>query len=188
MKNIYAIVCLLLLHCGLYAQNCDTGESTVLIAITTDAYGAETSWTLKDNNINFTYATSSNPSYPNTILATYIDTVCIPQNACVTFSIYDSHNDGMCCTYGDGGYEVTLDGTIVAKGGEFTSQEVTSFNCLPGLSCDTAIPVSEGSHTTQGADYWYVFTPPQVGIYNISTCDINNCNTKHVHTFVLPKL
>lgn len=178
MKNLYLIICFLLLSCGLSAQNCTAGEATVIISITTDSYGQETSWILKDNNTNVIYATSSNPSYPNGVIATYHDTICIPQNACVTFTINDVHNDGMCCTYGDGGYQVTIDGSLVAEGGEFTSQEATSFNCLPGLSCDTAIPVSEGNHTTQGADYWYEFKPSQVGIYNISTCNLNTCNTK----------
>lgn len=178
MKKVYIIALLLLLYCSLHAQYCDTGESTVIASITTDLFGSETSWKIHDNNTNFAYALISNGTYPDDTIATYIDTICIPKNTCVTFSINDSTNDGLCCDYGEGSYQVTSDGVLVAEGGVFTWQEKTIFNCPPGGVCHSAIAVSEGSHTTQTADYWYTFTPPQSGIYNISTCDLNTCNTK----------
>jgi hypothetical protein len=45
----------------------------------------------------------------------------------VTFTIYDSYADGICCRHGLGGYEVTCDGEVVAAGGKFNAQEATSF-------------------------------------------------------------
>lgn len=45
----------------------------------------------------------------------------------VTFTIYDSWGDGMCCHRGFGHYEVSGDGTVYAAGGEFGSSESTSF-------------------------------------------------------------
>jgi hypothetical protein len=58
----------------------------------------------------------------------YIETVCIPQNSNVTFTIYDSYGDGICCSLGNGSYDVNVCDVIVAAGGSFGSQESTSFN------------------------------------------------------------
>ena len=51
------------------------------------------------------------------------------------FSIFDSFGDGICCTYGDGSYSVTLDGVVVASGGDFASSETTGFCAEDSLSC-----------------------------------------------------
>jgi len=45
----------------------------------------------------------------------------------VTFTIYDSWEDGICCHHGFGHYEVSGDGTVYASGGEFESSESTPF-------------------------------------------------------------
>ena len=58
----------------------------------------------------------------------YIETVCIPQNSNVTFTIYDSYGDGMCCSFGNGYYNVIVCGVTVGSGGNFGSQESTSFS------------------------------------------------------------
>ena len=58
----------------------------------------------------------------------YIENVCVPQNSNVTFTIYDSYGDGICCSYGIGSYDVDVCGSTVASGGNFNYQESTSFN------------------------------------------------------------
>ena len=42
--------------------------------------------------------------------------------------------DGICCTYGQGQYSITMDNAVVAQGGEFGSSETVTFG-----TCD-AIP------------------------------------------------
>ena len=50
---------------------------------------------------------------------------------------------------------------------------------LIGEDCDSAVPVTEGSHTAPNPDYWYLFTVPATGSYEISTCDLaNTCDTR----------
>ena len=66
-----------------------------------------------------------NPYSSNT---QYIENVCVPQNSNVTFTIYDSYGDGICCSYGIGSYDVDVCGSTVASGGNFNFQESTSFN------------------------------------------------------------
>ena len=51
------------------------------------------------------------------------------------FSIFDSFGDGICCAYGEGSYSVTLDGEIVASGGDFGSSETTGFCAEDSLAC-----------------------------------------------------
>ena len=70
----------------------------------------------------------------------YVETVCIPQNSNVTFTIYDSYGDGICCGFGNGSYDVIICAETVASGGNFDSQESTSFNVG---TCDDACAGNE---------------------------------------------
>ena len=70
----------------------------------------------------------------------YVETVCIPQNSNVSFTIYDSYGDGICCGFGNGSYDVIICGETVASGGNFDSQESTSFNVG---TCDDACAGNE---------------------------------------------
>jgi len=150
-----------------------------VVNVTIDGYGTETYWTLSDNNNGTVYGTRSPGSYPHNMPGlTFTDTLCVPPNTCMNFTINDSYGNGICCDDGNGSYEVFYDGMLVASGGEFTSFESTSFNCPPGQVCEAAVPVTEGSHTTATANQFYEFVPPQVGMYNVSTCSLNSCDTK----------
>merc|ERR1712039_899889 len=44
-----------------------------------------------------------------------------------TFTITDSYGDGICCSYGNGGYSVKVNDQQVASGGQFGSEETKSF-------------------------------------------------------------
>ncbi len=180
MKNLYlAILFVTGFFATSFAQvNCADDELAVTVNLTTDSYGNETYWEVVDNNTNVTYYSVNWGTYPNSVDSTYVHEFCIPQDACVSFTIRDSYGDGICCNYGDGGYKVILDGNVIGSGGEFDNNESFAFNCPPGTVCTTGIPVTEGTYTTGTTDYWYTFTPTQAGIYSISTCGLNNCNTK----------
>ena len=58
----------------------------------------------------------------------YIADVCVPENSDITFTIYDSYGDGICCSWGVGSYQVIACGTTYASGGNFNSSQSTSFN------------------------------------------------------------
>jgi len=156
--------------------NCEDNEIAVTVQVISDDYGYETSWDLVDVQTNTTYFSIGENTYGNN--QTNVHEFCIPQDACVIFTISDQFGDGICCAYGEGSYEVSLDGNLIASGGDFGSEESVAFNCAPGVACSSAIAVDEGSYTTETANYWYVFTPAEPGTYNISTCNTNDCNTK----------
>ncbi len=150
-----------------YAQPCGTGMKTVIVRIVPDQYPQESSWTLQAGN--------------GTLLGSggaVSDTICVPANTCMTFTMNDSYGDGMCCNYGNGSYTVFVDGVIVATGGQFTFQSVHSFNCAPGQSCDSALVADTLQYTAPARNSWYKFKPRQVGAYAFYTCGLpNSCNT-----------
>merc|ERR1711865_892156 len=44
----------------------------------------------------------------------------------------DAYGDGVCCQYGQGSYEITMNGEVQVSGGEFGSQKEEEFG-----SCDS---------------------------------------------------
>ena len=70
-----------------------------------------------------------------------ISSVCVPENLDLTFIIYDSHDDGICCESGEGSYQVSACNNIYAEGGDFESSESTFFNV--GSSCNDSCQLGE---------------------------------------------
>ena len=165
---------------GTCDYSCPAGQSRVRIDIFNDSYPGETSWTLKNGATNTTIA-SGNASGT---------TLCVPQNTCLVFRINDTAGDGIYHnTYGFGAYYLWLNGQLVRQGGQFGQFEETTFNCPPGFSCSSALPLSlaplSGTYpqtlttfTTTAVEQWYDFTPPQTGQYQITTCNTNTCDTR----------
>jgi hypothetical protein len=166
MKKLCILFCILA-SASAFAQ-CPPGFKQVVVTIIPDNYPGETTWDLKDNGGNLLASGTNNSA-----------AVCVDTTKCMTFTIHDSFGDGICCAYGNGSYQVTYNGVVVASGGQFTTVEATSFNCPPGSNCNQAIVVDTGMYTAPGRDYWYLFTPTVNGMYSINTCyPGNTCDTK----------
>lgn len=91
------------------------------VSLTTDNYGYETSWTLTDSTGATLLSGSGLASS-----TTYQENICLEPGE-YQFTIQDSYGDGICCYYGNGSYDVTVDGQSVASGGSFNSIETTAF-------------------------------------------------------------
>lgn len=158
---------------GLYGQsNCTVDRAEVIVEILTDRYGYETSWELT-GSAGVHYASMTPFSYKSQRL--YRDTVCIPIDSCITFTIRDVFGDGISAP---GYYLVLLDRDTLVIGGDFYNQEATHLNCFNGVICEVATPIVPGAYTAPFEDTWYEFTPDSSGMYRISTKYINTCNTK----------
>lgn len=99
----------------------DCVEGDLALSITTDNYGSETSWTLKDANGTTVEAGSG---YGNNT------TIALDWNLAegdYIFEIVDQYGDGMCCSYGNGSYSLTSGSTVIASGGDYGASENTSF-------------------------------------------------------------
>ena len=108
---------------------CNDNEATLRIQL--DNYPGETTWEIKDNSGTVIY--SGGPySTPGSLVT--ID-ICQP-DGCYDFTINDSYGDGICCSYGQGFYEIEFNGNILANGGQFASTETKNF-CLSGGGAPT---------------------------------------------------
>lgn len=171
-KSILLIFSLFLFSQTLPAQ-CDPGQVEITILVHTDDYPGETAWVLEDINGNLVAADGPYASADTD----YESTVCVPSSNCLIFRITDEFGDGICCGYGEGYYEVRVDGVLTLQGGEFTAYEESNLSCPPGTVCSSAFPVEEGNFTAiPNESVWYTFTPDSTGTYLVSTCDAA-CNT-----------
>ena len=102
--------------------------------------------------------------------------VCVDTSECVVFTIFDSYGDGI---FAPGGYWLSYGGVQVASGGQnYDFEDRVELNCPPGFSCANPELVGEGNHTAPASDTWYSFVPAQNGMYQVSTCTGNTCDTK----------
>ena len=98
--------------------------TNVNINMTFDNYPEETSWEILNasNQVVFSGGTYGSQADGSSLTVTK----CLDAG-CYTFKIKDSYGDGMCCSYGNGSYTVTSNGTTFASGGTFGASESTSF-------------------------------------------------------------
>ncbi|MEM7572891.1 MAG: T9SS type A sorting domain-containing protein [Bacteroidota bacterium] len=116
----------------------------VVITINFDNYPEETTWTI--TNAGGATVASGGPYGSQPDGSTLTITECL-DDGCYDFRINDSYGDGICCAYGNGSYNVSVNGSSVASGGNFGSSETTNF-CIgggPAPTCDDG--VQNGSET-----------------------------------------
>lgn len=94
--------------------------------LTTDNYGAETSWQITNGQSSVVGAGSGYASN-----STYNEDLCL-EDGDYTLTISDTYGDGICCQYGSGQYNLTFAGQTVASGDVFGSNESTSFTLGSG--------------------------------------------------------
>ena len=116
----------------------------VIVSITLDNYPEETSWTITDDGGS---VVASGGTYGNQADGSTVNiTVCLI-DGCYDFTINDAYGDGICCSYGNGSYSVTIDGNKVVSGDSFGSSETTNF-CVGGSPAPTCTDgIQNGSET-----------------------------------------
>ncbi len=153
-------------------SQCSGNESSVTFELQTDFYGYETSWALITSQGDSLFS-SAGIVYENETL--YTETFCVPSNVCVQFVIADSYGDGFT---GPGYANLTVDGEEIFHVDDFDFDFKKYFNCAPGFSCDDAFTIDDYDFTLDTEERWYILTVPEVGQYEISTCNnAADCNT-----------
>lgn len=97
---------------------------TISVSLTTDMYGSETTWQVKDVSTNTVLASGgpySNLSNSGTTVQSIPD-ITVDGTGCYVFTINDSYGDGICCSYGSGSYSVSYDGNVMGSGGNAFSK------------------------------------------------------------------
>ncbi|MDP1623683.1 MAG: T9SS type A sorting domain-containing protein [Bacteroidales bacterium] len=95
----------------------------IKVAIRTDNSPQETTWEIK-NSLDVVVA--SGGPYPEANKL-YQQTYTMPQADCYSFTIKDTGGNGICCSNGNGGYEVSSNGATIKQGGSFGYSELSEF-------------------------------------------------------------
>jgi hypothetical protein len=117
----------------------ETDQTNITIKITTDAYGSETTWNLK--NAAGVYVAQGGPygDAPAAGAFPQADVNVTLPNDCYTFTINDAFGDGMnSATYGLGGYQILANGVLISgmSGGVFGGSDMRRFGVNTNLSVE----------------------------------------------------
>jgi hypothetical protein len=95
------------------------------VEIVTDIYGSETSWTITDLVGTVVLAGGQGGVYQNN--TNYSDSICVSNEGCFFFEIYDTYGDGILAP---GEYELYVDEVLIASDGDnFENYALVIFSC-----------------------------------------------------------
>ncbi|MEL7020116.1 MAG: S8 family serine peptidase, partial [Bacteroidota bacterium] len=102
------------------------GSERFSLNIMLDNYGSETSWEVVDVSENVIL--QGGPYQDNTMGQEINELFCLP-NGCYELVFYDAYDDGMCCGYGEGSYQLVQlsDNQTLATGGQYTDRIAHDF-------------------------------------------------------------
>ncbi|UCE66688.1 MAG: hypothetical protein JSU85_01330 [Candidatus Zixiibacteriota bacterium] len=129
-------------------------EDSIVIEIMTDNYPYETTWEILESGTSDVIGSGGPYNGRNMLFVEYI---CAENSGCYDFIIYDEYGDGICCDNGNGYYNVFLNDSLVATGGEFDFLEATAeigYGC-GGPGCDYVAGDVNGSGGYNGLDITY---------------------------------
>jgi hypothetical protein len=110
------------------SKTVSSADAVITVNIQTDSYGSETTWDLVNNTSSQVVATGG----PYAATTYYSIPVCALSTDCYTFTIYDAYGDGICCSYGNGTYEIVWDTTSMGViPGSFTTSATVANICEP---------------------------------------------------------
>jgi len=123
-------------------------DSSIQISLTTDEYPDETSIDLK-NECDGSTVLERAPGYFEDEATTYVEDLCLPAGKYI-FTIHDSWDDGICCSFDENGsYTVSYNDQKVAEGGEFETEESTVFG-----SCGSTSDPPAGDDDDDDEENW----------------------------------
>ena len=109
------------------------------LVILFDDFPDETSWELTNDSDDIVASGGPYPEFSGQI----IESLCVAFDGCYELTFFDAFDDGICCDFGEGRYEVLDESgeVLVTSNGQFGTSESNNF-CLDG-ACDLAIEVSK---------------------------------------------
>jgi len=113
MRKILLITFLLMIFYSYNVAQCSMDEIEIRVDITTDKYGGETSWTLKDLIGTVIIQGGQGGAYENN--SSYSDSICVPADGCFFFEIYDTYGDGI---FAPNGYKLYVDEIFFSSGAD----------------------------------------------------------------------
>jgi hypothetical protein len=111
MRKVLPISLLLTLFVGFSFAQCGVNEVEVRVEIATDNWGYETSWTITDLVGTVILEGGQGGVYDN--FTSYSDSICLADDGCFFFEIYDTFGDGI---FAPEGYELYVNEVLVSSG------------------------------------------------------------------------
>ncbi len=155
----------------------------VTVAITTDNYGSETSWVITEQG-GIVLLTGG--PYQNTVGGSSEGgTFCLP-GGCFNFVLQDAYGDGICCSYGNGSFQI-LDGdanVLVDGSGSFTNSTTRAFcvGSTTGIDQDETIAGLQ-IYPNPGAGAFVIALP---GADGEATIQVRDALGREVHATTVP--
>lgn len=122
----------------------DVTTSTVTVNLTTDRYASETSWEIRNVETNQVVASVAQGTFSN--LTQNGQTVRpgvqvnLQPNTCYSFTIRDQYEDGICCSYGNGTFNVKdANGTTIIAYSAFGASYSRRFKTTEVLGVESAL-------------------------------------------------
>jgi len=101
-----------------------TTNKDITIEIKTDNYPDETTWSLVDGNGNIVSEGAGVNYQSNELISIDLE---LDSSMCYTFMINDKYGDGICCSYGDGYYQITAGEDTLVYNNKFLTHKKHSF-------------------------------------------------------------
>ena len=106
---------------------CPGGKTEIIITITQDQYGDETTWALTDAVGDTIILGGPYTKLGASGTVTHVIDTCVVLGEEINFIIKDSYGDGICAGYGDGWYSVEMFDFVFAQGCAFGKKDSTTF-------------------------------------------------------------
>lgn len=114
--------------CKLDYTPCTAGEfqMKVQLELTFDSYPEETAWAIYDDKNTMVQSGGFDVEYDDLIKKNITEGMCLDDSQCYKFELYDAYYDGICCSYGNGGYNILVNDIFVVQEekGRFESKAV----------------------------------------------------------------
>jgi hypothetical protein len=119
-------ICLLLILSTSYClAQCGANEVEIRVDIATDNWGYETSWTIKNLEDDIILQGGQDGVYGSN--TSYSDSICVSNDGCYFFEIYDTYGDGILAP---NGYKLYVNETLVASGAnDIASYAIATVHC-----------------------------------------------------------
>jgi hypothetical protein len=154
MKYFILSTMLLFLNAGSVLAQCGANEVELRVEVTTDDYGGETYWLLRDQDDNVLLQGGQGGVYQNSTF--YSESICVVNEGCYFFEIWDTFGDGILAP---GGFEVFVDDALVASGANGISAYAIENVFCPAATCDEneiELRVEIATDVYGGETYWTI--------------------------------
>ncbi len=154
-------------------SQCPDGQTEIVITVTQDRYGDETTWELINASSEVIVSGGPYSDLGSNGTETHVVDTCVVIGEEVTFVIRDSYGDGICSGYGNGWYTVEIFDFVFAEGCDIGKEESTTFLVETPPNVNAVIEKLDVPSFIIAGDVDIVGEFSNKGVNDITSIDIN---------------